>query len=58
MPVDDLDIDEFKRTFGQYYDKPPTDQEAYEGASDLLNAFKWMVEQDEKQKSKKADKIL
>jgi len=52
------DIPEFKRIFGQYYDKPPTDQEAYEGAYDLLNAFKWLVEQDEKQKSKKVDKIL
>ncbi len=47
MSHEDLDIDEFKRIFGKYYDKPLSDQDAYEGAYDLLNAFKWLVDQDE-----------
>lgn len=57
MLFEDLDTPEFKRIFGQYYDKPPSDQEAYEGAYDLINAFKWLVGQDEKQKSKNKEKI-
>ena len=47
------DVEGFKKVFGKHYDKPLSDQEAYEGAYDLLNAFKWLVDQDDKQKSKK-----
>ena len=49
------DIEDFKKVFGKFYDHPLSDQEAYEGAYDLLNAFKWLVDMDNKQKSKKPD---
>jgi hypothetical protein len=49
-------IAEFKQIFGKHYNKPISDEEASEGAYNLLNFFKLLLEVDQRLKSQKPNK--